>query len=215
MLLFRQESIPSPSFQPSESSCYIVFESALLLLFSVCRNCLSKSVEVTRTTQGSLLRIKQTCTRCHYKWEWDSQPMCGNIPAGNISLSAAILYVGALPKKALRIFRFLKFCSISTRTFFRHQREYLWPAISSVWNFEQQALLTSLREKNTKLNLSGDGRADSPGFCAKYGSYTLIEMSCNKVVHFELVQVCANSLLALLRVSFRGGGGGEHSPPPP
>ena len=67
MLLYRQESIPSPSLQPSESSCYIVFESALLLLFSVCRNCLSKAVEITKTTQGSLLRIKQTCTHCHYK----------------------------------------------------------------------------------------------------------------------------------------------------
>ena len=118
--------------------------------------------------------------------------MCGSIPAGNISLSAAILYAGALPTKALRIFHFMKCCSISTQTFFRHQREYLWPAISTVWNSEQQALLTMLREENTNLNLSGDGRADSTGHSAKYGSYTAIEMSCNKVVHFELVQVSVN-----------------------
>ena len=103
-------------------------------------------------------------------------------PAENISLSAAILYAGALPTKALRISHFLKCCSVSTRTFFRYQREYLWPAISTVWNSEQQALLTSLREKNTNFNLSGDGRADGSGHSAKYGSYTAIEMSCNKVV---------------------------------
>ena len=36
--------------------------------------------------------------------------------------------------------------------------------------------------------LAGDGRADSPGHSAKYGSYTLIELS-NKVVDFQLVQV--------------------------
>ena len=191
--LYRQDSTSTPSHQPSEYSCYLVFESAILLLFSVCRNYLSKAVDIKRTTQGSLLRIKQTCLRCNYRWEWDSQPMCGSIPAGNISLSAAILYAGALPTKALRIFQFLKCCSISARTFFRHQGDYLWPAISTVWNSEQQALLTSLREKNTNLNLSGDGRADSPGHSAKYGSYTAIEMSCNKVVHFELVQVSLNT----------------------
>ena len=196
--IYRQESMSPPSLQLSEYSCYIVFESALLLLFSVCRNCLSKAVEIKRTTQGSLLRIKQICSRCNYKWEWDSQPMCGNIPAGNISLSAAILYAGALPTKALRIFSFLKCCSISTRTFFRHQRQYLWPSVSTIWNFEQQNLLTSLRQNNTKLVLSGDGRADSPGHCAKYGSYTVVEMSCNKVVHFELIQVSVKNVLSPL-----------------
>ena len=41
-----------------------------------------------------------------------------------------------------------------------------------------------------KLALSGDGRADSPGHSDKYGSYTVIEMSCNKVVYYKLVQVC-------------------------
>ena len=29
--------------------------------------------------------------------------------------------------------------------------------------------------------LSGDGRADSPGYSAKYGTYSMIELSCNKI----------------------------------
>ena len=56
--LYRQDSTSTPSHQPSEYSCYLVFESAILLLFSVCRNCLSKAVDIKRTSQGSLLRIK-------------------------------------------------------------------------------------------------------------------------------------------------------------
>ena len=63
---------------------------------------------------------------------------------------------------------------------------YLWPSISTIWNLEQLDLLTSLRQNNTKLVLSGDEREDNPGHC---GSYTVVKMSCNKVVHFELVQV--------------------------
>ena len=39
------------------------------------------------------------------------------------------------------------------------------------------------------LVLGGDGRADSPGYSAKYGSYMLIELRTIKVVHMQLVQV--------------------------
>ena len=39
------------------------------------------------------------------------------------------------------------------------------------------------------LILGGDGRNDSPGHSAKYGSYTLMESRINKVIHVELVQV--------------------------
>ena len=39
-----------------------------------------------------------------------------------------------------------------------------------------------LQGSEKKLVLSGDGRADSPGHSAKYGSYTVLEMTCNKVV---------------------------------
>ena len=172
------------------SSCYIVFESALLLLFATCRNCLSKSVEVKKKINGSLLCVTQTCSRCNSYWMWDSQPTTGNIPAGNISLSAAILFAGALPTKALRIFNILNCCCISPGTFFRHQRQYLQPTISATWKSEQIVLVTTLRDQKKKLALSGVGRADSPGHSAKYGSYTVIEMSCNKVLDYKLVQVC-------------------------
>ena len=40
-----------------------------------------------------------------------------------------------------------------------------------------------------KLQIDGNGRADSTGHSAKYGTYSLIELSCNKVVYFQHVQV--------------------------
>ena len=63
---------------------------------------------------------------------------------------------------------------------------YLQPAVQSVWESHQQALLSILKDKETGLVVAGDGRADSP---AKYGLYTLLELTCNKVVDFKLVQV--------------------------
>ena len=51
------------------------------------------------------------------------------------------------------------------------------------------AFFESIKKQKRKLALSGDGRADSPGHSAKYGSYSVIDMSCSKVVDFKLVQV--------------------------
>ena len=41
--------------------------------------------------------------------------------------------------------------------------------------------------KNIKL--AGDGRCDSAGHCAKYGSYTLMDAETSEVLHTEFVQV--------------------------
>lgn len=112
------------------------------------------------------------------------------IPAGNLSISAAILYAGAMPTQAVRIFKFMNCHTISSMTFFRHQKQYLQPAICTTWKSEQLALLSSLKAEKKKLVLTGDGRADSPGHCAKFGSYSVIEMSCGKVIDYRLVQVC-------------------------
>jgi hypothetical protein len=61
------------------------------------------------------------------------QPYIGRTPAGNIRLSAAILFVGALPAQALRMFGVLNCPTIGKKAFFRHQSHPLQPAIASIW----------------------------------------------------------------------------------
>ena len=39
------------------------------------------------------------------------------------------------------------------------------------------------------ITIGGGGRADSPGHSAKFGSYGIIDLETNKVIHIELVQV--------------------------
>ena len=41
------------------------------------------------------------------------------------------------------------------------------------------------------LTLGGDGRADTPGHSAKYGSFGLLDLDLMLVVHIELVRVSA------------------------
>ena len=167
---------------------YLVFETALLSLFSSCMHCFHPT-KVTKVVTGSLLRIIQACTNCNKNRTWESQPYIGNIPAGNILTSAAILYFGALPATALKMFSILNVATISQRTFFRHQTQYLQPSVDIVWKRSQELLLNSLKDKGDPLILAGDGRSDSPDHSAKYGSYFVLELTCNKIIDFKLVQL--------------------------
>ena len=58
-----------------------------------------------------------------------------------------------------------------------------------MWETKQSALLAQCRAVGTQLTIGGDGRADSPGHPAKYGSYGIIDLITNKVIDMQLVQV--------------------------
>ena len=45
-----------------------------------------------------------------------------------------------------------------------------------------------LKDKNEPLIIGGDSRADSPGHCAKFGSYTVTDLK-HRNVDLQLVQV--------------------------
>ena len=47
-----------------------------------------------------------------------------------------------------------------------------------------------MRGKRLPLTVGGDGRADSPGHSAKYGSYSLLDLDYMVVIDVQLVQVC-------------------------
>ena len=166
-----------------------MFETALLLLLSTCFSCHQAGAVIQKAVIGSFLRVTQLCRRCGKQYKWDSQPHIGTSPAGNILISSAILFTGSLPAKALQIFKVLNCASITRSTYYRHQTHFLQPAVRCVWRRQQTALLDALKEKGKPLVLAGDGRADSPGHCAKYGSYTFVELTCSKVVDFQLIQV--------------------------
>lgn len=178
---------PAECGYDTKEKCYLIFESALMLLLSVCKFCGSSATTITKNTVGSLLQVSIYCENCLRSWVWRSQPLFHNVPAGNILTSAAILYSGSLPTKALQLFKILNCPTITSRTFFDHQKFYLQPAIDLVWNFHRDIVVSQLKCKKGGLAFGGDGRADSHS--AKYSSYTLLELSCSKIVDFQLVQV--------------------------
>lgn len=176
---------------PEQEEKYIVFSSSLSQLFKWCHcpNCGSCEFQILKETLGTLLVVTLKCTSCRHKNVWKSQPFLGKFAAGNILLSASILFSGAISSKVLRVFQHMKVACISQRTYFRHQNSLLQPVVQRVWVQEQTAHLTLLQMEGKPLVVGGDGRADSPGHCAKFGCYTLMDLDHNIILDIQLVQV--------------------------
>lgn len=74
-----------------------------MVLFDKCEKCGRGHTLIKKNIVGSFIRIRQSCKYCDHVREWNSQPFVKNIPAGNILLSAAILYSGGLPAQVANI----------------------------------------------------------------------------------------------------------------
>ena len=139
---------------------------------------------------GIMVSVEQHCPNCgDSSYQWRSQPLImGKYPAGNILLSFAVLMAGASISKVLLVFKHLGLAAYSARTYFNHQKTFLFPVILKYWERYRASLIAKLKDMKDVI-WSGDGRFDSMGHSAKYGAYTMFSSTVLKVVHFELLQV--------------------------
>ncbi|KAL9970830.1 hypothetical protein ACROYT_G023277 [Oculina patagonica] len=168
---------------------FIVFYRMLLSLFTLfCFNCKWNSPSASMRQDGTMVTVTQSCLHCNKEFVWRSQPLIlGKYPAGNILLSFGVLMAGASINKILLVFRHMGLCVYSARTFFRHQKSFLFPIVLHYWETYRAALIQKLKGLK-EVAWSGDGRFDSMGHSAKYGVYTMFCTTLMKIVHFELVQ---------------------------
>uniref|UniRef100_A0A8D0D9L5 THAP-type domain-containing protein n=1 Tax=Sander lucioperca TaxID=283035 RepID=A0A8D0D9L5_SANLU len=171
---------------PYDVPKYIVYENCLLELFELCPVC-SSMCDVRKTIRGTFLAVDQTCHRCEFNRQWKSQPFIGSTPAGNIHLSAAVYFTGTSFIQMKKVFNAFGVRSMRYQAFRKHAKTYLEPAIVWKWKRAQQVELQSLSQQS-KVIIGGDMRADSPGHCAKFGSYTVMNLETSTVIDIQLVQ---------------------------
>ena len=187
--------------EPQYDSKYLVFENELLKLFKRCQECGAPIDEAEKIIKGSQYMVTCKCIYNH-NITWESQPTIKGIAAGNLLLSAAILFSGSTYTKVATLSEILKLKIFSEKTFHNIQDEYLFPVINEFWEQEQISLFHTLKEK--QLWLSGDGRCDSPGHNAKYGTYTMLDQETDKIIDFNVVQVSeVNNSNAMEREGFK------------
>ena len=157
-----------------------------------CFNCKGNNPNVEVRCIGSMAIVTQSCKYCKKEFKWKSQPLLyGNIPAGNLMTSYSILASGVNISQTFLMFRHLGLSTIALRTFFHHQRKFLFPSILLYWEKQRSMLIEKLKCVKD-VQWSGDGRFNSMGHNAKYGVYTMYCNTISKLVHFELVQVSMN-----------------------
>ncbi|XP_066269490.1 uncharacterized protein [Branchiostoma lanceolatum] len=170
---------------------FLVFWTCLAQLFSVwcsCPMCPNRKLAWSCKEVGTLVQVTIKCTECSYEGLWNSQPFFGKTAAGNILLSASILFSGATPTKVLRVLSHMGVALMSIRSFFRHQERVLFKAVYQLWAERQVWDLSLLQAEREPIICGGDGRADTPGHSAKYGTYTMMELRKNVVIDVQLVQ---------------------------
>lgn len=150
---------------------------------------------------GTKITVRQKCLSCSFTTSWDSQPPVGDIPVGNIMMSSSILFGGGSPAKVLNILKHMNVPTIAYSTFMQHQKKYLHPAVQRTYKEQQRTLLTNIEAEGRELILGGDGRCDSPGHSAKYGTYSLMDVEQDKILDSQLVQVCTYWIVLFQKMS--------------
>ena len=147
---------------------------------------------------GTMVTVIRHCSHCENPFTWRSEPfVLGRYPAGNMLLSFAVLLAGASISKVLLVFKHMGLSIYCIRTYFKHQKKFIYPAILHYWETYRASLITQLK-KTKDVVWSGDARFDSMGHNAKYGAYTMLCSTLMKIVHFELLQVRCFAIIVFL-----------------
>ncbi|KAH7986783.1 hypothetical protein HPB49_025756 [Dermacentor silvarum] len=174
------------SGEPPAARKFIVYEECLLQVFQACKTC-GLPAEPSLQVKGSLVTASVICQEKHVNI-WHSQPKKGLRALDDITLAAAILFTGCSTAQSLRFLKNAGVACFSERTYHRLQSTLLLPAVNEVWQDEKRRLTQTVVSCGGAAKVAGDSRAYSPGYSAKYGVYSMLEINLNRIIHIELVQ---------------------------
>ena len=121
------------------------------------------------------------------------QPRINGMARGNLVISASLIFSGNTYQRIKEFMDIAKIPFFSRTTFYDIQKKFLFPAIHRVYTINRQLLFEEIKEYK-ELHLIGDGRCDSPGYSAKYGTYTVMSNSGYIIdFHVSHVKVAGNS----------------------
>ena len=185
------ESTSNEILSANESPCldykFIIFWSKLLLLFKFCFRCGAHACITSTTIIGTHLVVKLLCSNGHEP-RWESQPLINGTAAGNLLLAACILFTGGTFRRTEEIFKLLNLQCLGKTRFNELQNENLFPVIHKHFILQQEDVFARLIASDG-VDLIGDGRCDSPGHSAKYGTYTFMDIETGEVIDFMVIHV--------------------------
>jgi len=155
-------SIDQTTNMIENETLFMIYWSCLLPLLRFCLNCRAAASIKKTFVKGTLLVVNLFCIN-HHEAVWYSQPVINGTALGNVAISAGILFSGNTFQRIKELMDIVKVTFISHTTFNNIQNNYLFP-----------------------FHLLGDGRCDSPGYGAKYGTDTLMDSVSSYIFDFEV-----------------------------
>ncbi len=188
----RDTSYTSNNFVDSKK--LLVFQDCLesLVYMTTCSTCHSPVSSVRHVEKGCniVYHIQYLCN--HSERVWSGQPFIGEgrnkMSAGNVLVCAATLFSGLTYSRLKDFSDILNMLMLCETTFYDIQSSVLIPVVNEAWTAEKLQIQAELRACDSVV-LAGDGRCDSPGFNAKFCTYTFMNNADSRIVDFELVQV--------------------------
>ncbi|KAM4049799.1 uncharacterized protein ACNLHF_011517 [Anomaloglossus baeobatrachus] len=183
----------SPSrCDPVKERKFMVFESCLdALIYKVpCQyqgRCLKPISKIEKKNIGSFISVYVTCVDKHCYCLWESQPIIGQMPVGNLLLSSAVLCSGSSFMKTQHLFSLLGLLNISKVAYLKNQVQYVFPSINQQWEEEQRRNFKMLA--TNPVCLAGDSKCYLPGDGTKYCVYTMMDAQSKKMIGFHIEQV--------------------------
>ena len=166
----------------------IVSWPQLKKLFERCWKCGSFSHIKNVSVVGSLISVQWECDMGH-SGIWRSQEMAKKRYEGNVMLAAYILFSGLTFGRVKEIMDIADVLFIKKSFFFQVQNSILFPSINTIYT-KHASLIKDALLKDDNVELIGDGRFDSPGYNATYGTYTLMnEKNNNVIIDFHITHV--------------------------
>lgn len=173
---------------------FIVSLSSLKELLVFCRECHKRAHITNMIKKGTMLIVSLLCENNH-DTTWHSQPKFDQgMAAGNLCMAASILLSGNTFQAIKEMMEIANVNFISSTTFYDLQKRYIFSAINKVYMTHRELRFANALEQPT-LHLLGDGRCDSPGYNAKYGTYTLMNSESGEIMDFHVshVSIAGNS----------------------
>ena len=164
----------------------IVDVEMLLKLFKYCLHCSSPVESIKTNYSGSAIAVECMCLMGH-SFVWRSGDMQHRIALLNVRLSAAATLSGLGYSTFETFFKLLEIPPLSKPAFYKLAKTWLYPVIVRDYDLMRTKTIEDLK-KCDELNICGDAQYDSPGYSAKFCTYTLMQCGTDRIVDFLPIQ---------------------------
>ena len=172
---------------PQDQIKFIVFEEAILEIFSKCGRCGSECIVTMENQIGSLCTICSRCTTGEHYFEWTTGPSLFKMPAFHLLFASSILATGMESSKVIRLFNALGIPNVKQRELSDILKNYAIPAVYKVWQEVQSASLQEIEDE--PIVIASDMRVDSPGHTGLFGSGSTLDMKRNIILDTQVIKV--------------------------